>query len=160
MGSFDYRKGIERLIKAVEKIDDVYIICAGKGKLIPTSKRCLYKKCVKNENLPYFYSASDIFVLPTLNEGCCNAIIEAMACGLPIISSNLSFNDDILDDTCSVRIDPTNVEEIKTAIKSLYEDKEKLYQLRKGSLKKVKLFTLEARAKKIVKFIEDKSSSE
>lgn len=156
VGSFDHRKGIKRLMKAVNELDNVYVICAGAGEYLPSGDRCLYNKSVKNEELPYFYSAADVFVLPTLNEGCCNAIIEAMACGLPIISSNLPFNDDILDDTCSIRIDPLNIDEIKNAIKTLYDDRERLKALQKGSLEKAKSLTLEVRAKGIIDFIEGK----
>ena len=57
-----------------------------------------------------------MFVLPTLAEGCCNAIIEALACGLPIISSDLDFNYDILDESCAILVEPNDVEGIKKAI--------------------------------------------
>jgi glycosyltransferase involved in cell wall biosynthesis len=158
VGHFIKRKGIDKLIKAVDELDNVYAIYAGKGTIYPRSIKTLYSALVKHENLPWFYSAADIFVLPTLNEGCCNAIIEAMASGLPIISSNASFNDDILDDTNSIRIDPKNIEEIKGAIKKLYNDKEKLHKLRLGSLRKAKSLTIENRAKNIIEFINEKSN--
>src|SRR5690554_1381078 len=99
VGSFDHRKGIKRLEQAVEQLDDVYFIAVGSGKLKPQSSKCLFYGQVSHEDLPYFYSASDVFALPTLNEGSCNAIIEAIACGIPVISSDRSYNDDILNDT-------------------------------------------------------------
>src|SRR5690625_3518694 len=153
VGSFDHRKGVERLIEAVEGLDDVYVICAGKGRLTPNSDRCLYQSPVNHKDLPYFYSASDIFVLPTLNEGCSNAIIEAMACGLPIVSSKLPFNDNILDKNNSLLIIPKDIHEIKKSIKTLKKNEKLRKELNKGSLEKAKALTLDRRTKKILKFM-------
>jgi glycosyltransferase involved in cell wall biosynthesis len=156
VGSFDHRKGINRVMESVNKLDDVYVICAGKGHLQPKGEKCLYSGIVNNEELPYFYSASDAFVLPTLNEGCCNAIIEAMACGLPIVSSNKRFNDDILDNNCSLRIDPLAINEIGAAIRDLFKEHELRRTLGNGSIAKAKTLTLKKRAQNIVRFIENK----
>src|SRR5690625_4968241 len=153
VGSFDHRKGVERLIEAVEGLDDVYVICAGKGRLTPNSDRCLYQSQVNHKDLPYFYSASDIFVLPTLNEGCSNAIIEAMACGLPIVSSNLPFNDDILDDERSIRVNPMEVDQIRKAIQVFKTNNDRYLNARRNSLKKSRYLTLKKRASKIIEFI-------
>ena len=156
VGSFDDRKGVLRLEKAVENTRNVNFACAGKGKLVPTSSKCLFAKPINNEELPYFYSAVDVFVLPTLNEGCCNAIIEALACGTPVISSDKPFNNEILDETCSIKINPESVEEIQQAIEKLHEDKKLRDSLAKGSIEKAKTLTLEKRAENIIKFISER----
>lgn len=153
-GSFDDRKGILRLQFAVDQIEGVSFICAGKGELIPTSQKCLFAKSVKNDELPWFYSALDIFVLPTQNEGCCNAIVEAIACGCPIISSDRDFNTDICDNTNSILVDPNNVDEIKNAIVELKNSNSLRHQLSEGSIKKSKSLTLNQRASNILCFIE------
>ena len=96
-----------------------------------------------------------VFVLPTLHEGCCNAIIEAIACGLPVISSDLSFNWDILDKTNSILIDPNDVDGIACAIKLLKDDVQMRDSLSEGALKTAVEHTLHNRALKIEKFIND-----
>lgn len=155
-GSFDERKGILRLEKACDKFDDVYFACAGKGSLNPTSSKCILKEPIKNNELIYFYNAIDIFVMPTQNEGCCNAIVEAIACGCPIISSNRSFNYDILNKKNSILIDPNNVDEIYEAIKKIKEDENKRKEMQNESINFSKNLTLKKRAKNILNFINNK----
>ena len=156
-GSFDERKGVLRLQEAVNQLEDVYFVCAGKGKLIPDSSKCLWSKPVNNDELVWFYSALDVFVLPTEHEGCCNAIVEAIACGCPIISSDRSFNYDICDKTNSILVDPNDVEEIKNASQKLYDNDKLREQLAQGSILKSKDLTLNKRAKNIIKFIKSKT---
>jgi glycosyltransferase involved in cell wall biosynthesis len=113
----------------------------------------LYKGPLRHEAIPNYLNASDVFVLPTLREGCCNAIVEAMSCGLPIISSNLSFNLDVLDNTNSILIDPNDIDAIAVAIKKLRDDKELRRQMSEASLKKAKELNIYQRAKDIISFI-------
>ena len=123
VGAFIDRKGPNRVAQAITSVgDDIKSVFIGKGALQPACEGILFKGALKHEDIPIFLNAADIFVLPTLAEGCCNAIIEALACGLPVISSALPFNDDILNDDYSIRVDPTNIEEIATAIKRLKDD--------------------------------------
>jgi glycosyltransferase involved in cell wall biosynthesis len=97
-------------------------------------------------------------VLPTLAEGCCNSIVEAMACGLPIISSDLPFNDDILDDNNSIRIDPNSIREIRDAIKQLIDNPELMKNMSIASTRSAKDLTIEKRVKNIIEFIDHKIS--
>ena len=157
VGAFNERKGVLRVCEAIENLNGVKLICAGKGNQEPIGKNCIFKKSLKPEQIPFFNSAADFFVLPTLNEGCSNAIVEAMACGLPIISSNRPFNDDILDDQCSIRIDPENISEIRNAIQDLVYNRKKREMMSEAAKRKASEFTLDKRAKNIISFIEEKS---
>ncbi len=156
VGHYIVRKGIGVLQQAVDGLPDVYMICAGKGPLKPQGERVLHTDPVNPDKLAYFYSAADAFVLPTLNEGCCNAIVEAIACGLPIISSNLSFNDDILDESNSLRVDPNSAEQIAQSILKLKEDAQLRGQLAQGSRERAKELTLKKRAENILRFMEER----
>jgi glycosyltransferase involved in cell wall biosynthesis len=100
-------------------VGTVKLICAGHGEQQPYGKNLLAAGQLLPSEVPFYYYAADFFVLPTLAEGCSNAVVEAIGCGLPVISSNMSFNDDILSDEYSIRIDPMNVDELEKAIRTL-----------------------------------------
>lgn len=156
VGWFDERKGVNRLADAINNVPDVKSIFIGKGVLNPTCEGVLFKGFIPHDEVPDYLNAADVFVLPTRHEGCCNAVIEAMACGLPIVSSNRSFNWDVLDQTNSIMVDPDNIEEIADAIRILRDNPEKREDLSKGALAKAEELTIEKRAEGIVSFIENK----
>ncbi len=152
VGHFIERKGPLRVEEATRRAG-VNVIYAGKGDQKPKGDHVLFCDMVEPEYMPVFFSAADVFVLPTQNEGCCNAIIEAMACGLPIISSNLPFNMDVLDNSCSILIDPDNINEITEAITTIKNDKMYRKELANGALKKSTLLTIEKRAASILEWM-------
>lgn len=155
VGWFIERKGPRRVAEAIKKIpgNDVYSLFIGKGEQMPECDNILFKGPLQHEEIPLYLNAADAFVLPTLSEGCCNAVVEAMACGLPIISSNLPFNWDILDASNSIMIDPKNIDAISTAIRTLRDDRELLHKLSDGALKMVESLTVDKRAKNIIDFM-------
>ena len=155
VGSFCHRKGVLRVTEAVESVDGLKLILIGNGEQSPNSERILYSGRVPHDKIVMYLNAADMFVLPTLAEGCCNAIVEAMACSLPVISSDRPFNDDILDESCSIRIDPSNIEELSDAIALLKNDPELREKLSEGALSKAKGLTIEQRAAAILQFIDE-----
>ena len=156
VGYFNERKGSKRVSKVLDRFNDVYSIFIGSGNDRPDCKNQLYTGPLPHREISKYLNAADVFVLPTLHEGCCNAIIEAMACGLPIISSNKSFNWDILDESNSLLIDPLNENEIFEAIKTLKVNKNQRMKLSQGALNKAKSLRIEERAKNILCFMEQK----
>lgn len=158
VGQFNTRKGVSRLCKALELLGDdkIKAVFIGKGSDVPTYRNTLLSKTIMHDELVNYLCASDIFVLPTLNEGCCNAIIEALACALPVVSSNLSFNWDILNQSNSILVDPNNIEEISCAIKRLKDDRKLWEYLSKGAEMTAAKLTIQQRAKRILNFINSK----
>ena len=158
VGHFIERKGISKLEQAIDQLDNVYLICAGKGPLKPTTKKCLFAAPVNQEDLRFFYSASDVFVLPTTNEGCCNAIIEAIACEIPIVSSNLPFNNDVLNDSNSIKIDPLNVDEIKKAILKIRSSQALCVKMKNACQESSMSLSINSRAERILSFISERAN--
>ncbi len=163
VGSFDGRKGTHRLSDALKLLnegkaekDRIYSIFIGKGKDVPDCSNILYCGPAAHDEIVDYLNAADVFVLPTNNEGCCNAIVEALACGLPVVSSNKKFNDDILDENCSLRIDEMSVQEIADAIDRLHQDRALLDSLAAGAKAKAKTLTIQERVKNIIAFIEER----
>lgn len=157
VGWFNERKGAKRVAEAIDSISGggVYSIFIGRGNSAPECPNILFKGALPHALVPLYLNAADCFVLPTLAEGCCNAVVEAMACGLPIVSSNLDFNWDVLDSTNSILINPTNIEDIANAIKTLRDDKKMLMRLGEGALNKARGLTIKKRAELIIQFIKE-----
>ncbi len=155
VGGFIARKGVNRVVDVINRIDGVYGAFAGKGEERPNGPKVLFCKALRHEEIPTFLNACDIFVLPTLSEGSCNAVIEALACGLPVVSSDLPFNDDFLTERNSIRVDPLDTQQIADAIKTLFEDKGLRAELSKAALETANNLTIKERAKRILGFVEE-----
>ncbi|MEA4805511.1 glycosyltransferase family 4 protein [Acetobacterium wieringae] len=155
MGSFDQRKGIMRLSEAMKQVNPAKVIYIGSGELIPTGDEILFIGRLPHDQIVNYLNAADVFVLPTLAEGCSNAILEAMACGLPIISSDQGFNDDILTPEDSIRIDCMDVNAIAKAINKLKNDAQLRSKMSESALTHSQLFHINNRASRIMNFIEN-----
>lgn len=153
-GAFTQRKGITELNSALKNCENVYSVFLGKGEFEPDCDNILFKGSVQNDMVATYLNAADVFVLPTKGEGCCNAIVEALACGLPVISSDLPFNDDVLNETNSIRVDVSSVKEIEEAIKLLKNDNNLLSELSEGAKAFSKNLSINKRAENILRFME------
>lgn len=152
-GTFKESKGVRELCAALNQLDDVYSLFMGKGDIKPDCKNILFCGSVPNDDLHFYLNAADVFVLPTKGEGCCNAIIEALACGLPIISSDSPYNDDILNDDNSIRINVDDIDQIAGAIERLRKDSELRNKLASGAAASAQTLDIDARAENILKFM-------
>ena len=89
VGHFIERKGPNRVLAALEFGDEFVGVFLGKGPIEIDGEKVLFVGQVNHELLPLWLNAADIFVLPTLGEGWCNAIEEAYSCGLPLVVSDI-----------------------------------------------------------------------
>ena len=159
LGRFNERKGPARVSEAIQLCNDKRIKAIYIGKKAPgenfepKDEEVLFHGGLPHNEVVRYLNAADVFVLPTLAEGCSNAIVEAMACGLPIISSDLPFNYDILNKDNSIMVDPMNIAEISKAIVLMKNNPEFRESLSQGGLITASELTIEKRVVKIVNFI-------
>lgn len=139
-GELNRNKNHEVIIKAIanlKKANIHYVIC-GSGPLKDYLKKLSSKLAVDKQvhflgyrsDIAEIYKVSDIFVFPSLREGLGMAALEAMASGLPIITSNVhGIVDYSIDGVTGYACDPTNVDQITAAIDKLFgnEDLRNIY---------------------------------
>ena len=122
-GRLILRKGYDLLIKAVHGLRHVKLIIVGDGperdalaQLAETlNVECELTGAVEHSNIPEMLLRGDVFVLPSLNEGMSNSVLEAMACGLPIIMTDVGGSEELIDGNGLV-VGRGNILELRAAI--------------------------------------------
>ena len=155
VGRFLPHKGPDRIIGALKRIDrNVKLILIGKGDLDLQYDGIVFKGVLPSYQVPLYLNAADIFVLPTQREGASNAILEAMACGLPIISSDIPEVRAQCSPTFSKLVDPMDVDALAQAISEILFDQKTLDEMSSQALIHSTKFNIDNRARAIEQFIE------
>jgi glycosyltransferase involved in cell wall biosynthesis len=124
VGRLVEEKGIPELIGASELLNkDIVITIAGAGPMEQEiknnlSEHLIYLGKINQKKLPLYYSASDVVIVPsTHEEGFGRVIIEALACGTPVIASDRGSIREAMNDSVGefIKITPQNIS--KTVIK-------------------------------------------
>jgi len=131
VGELIPRKNHRVVIEAISQIDNdnlYYIIC-GRGPLMESLKELAHSLDISNRviltgfrnDIADFFSASDVFIFPSLQEGLPVAVMEAMASGLPVVCSNIRGNTDLANDPRYL-FNPANTNDLKNALKTALDD--------------------------------------
>lgn len=102
-------------------------------------------------DLPMYLRAASLFVLPSRSEGFSNAIVEAMAAGLPVVATDVGGNAEAVVDGVTGRIvPPENVEALAAAMLELLENPNRAKQMAEAGRERVaERFTTEAMMKQL-----------
>jgi len=168
LGNFKPHKNVVSLVKAYKKMvaefPEYKLVLAGpldsNGLEIENlvsreglTDRVVFTNTIREEDHPEaLLSMADLFVFPTLYEGFGLPPLEAMACGTPVITSNLTAVPEVIGDA-GVMVNPLDVGALSRAIEDLLGDpKKREYYSQKG-LKRSRLFRVEDTAGEIYRHI-------
>lgn len=122
VGAFSERKGVLRVLSAIRGLPGVAGVFLGSGMARPPEPAIAFWGGVPHRRVAEYLAACDLFALPSTAEGCSNAILEALACGLPVIASRREFNEGLVDGEVGILIEPHDVGDLRAAIVRLHED--------------------------------------
>lgn len=158
VGFFGERKGVEKVVSALDFLgEDVVGVFLGKGEQIKHPK-VLFSGPVPHQTVAEYMSVADVFVLPTLSEGSSNVIVEAMASGLPIVSSNIPEIKEQCFPEFSILVNPHSVEEIANALNLILTDDTLRAKMSVQARRYAEKSSLTKRAERILSFITQKSN--
>lgn len=154
LGMIEPRKNIEKLIQAYYiasygKDFPQLVIAGGKGwlyeSIFKTAKeldiddKIIFTGYVQDELKPALIAGAHFFCFPSLYEGFGMPVLEAMACGVPVLTSNVSSLPEIAGDA-AVLIDPLSVEDIAKGLNDICHDAELRENCVKRGLERVKIY--------------------
>jgi glycosyltransferase involved in cell wall biosynthesis len=139
VGRYEWRKGIDslhrvlkKLIEANEKNWDIHFVGDIPKEVQIASDRIFYHGMVRSANeIAVHYQAADVLICPSYSEGMPTVILEAMACGLAVIATDVGATSELVDENNGVLIAPFS----DTA---LLESMERLLHLPGPALKMMK----------------------
>ncbi|MCP2605311.1 glycosyltransferase family 4 protein, partial [Candidatus Aminicenantes bacterium AH-873-B07] len=113
-------------------------------------KDIIFTGFAKDEDLPYLYNGADIFVYPSLFEGVGLPVLEAMSCGVPVITSNTTALKEIIGNA-GIAINPFNIDEIAQAIFQIISNEDLKNVYIKKAFERAKEFSWKLTAQRTLK---------
>lgn len=158
VGTLKPVKNIKKLMAAFKifnrKMKNRYqLVMAGANELkIQSDEEVKVIGFVDDKDLPSIYTAAEIFLSPSLDEGFGLPIAEAMACGLPVVTSDIPSSHEIAG-SAALYADPENINDISEKLCLLATDKKLAKKLGQEGIKRAKMFTWEKSAEKLLGII-------
>jgi glycosyltransferase involved in cell wall biosynthesis len=130
VGRLEEQKNLKALIPALEGLPGVTLAMIGEGSLRSelTALAAQHNVAVdflgtrSHAELPTFLNQAAVFILPSLYEGNPKALVEAMACGVPVVGTNVPGIREILVHGQNGYVCGTSAGEIRTALKEVLAD--------------------------------------
>ncbi len=170
VGTVNTEKNITRLLQTYRLLRDRHGIgnplvlvgkpCLGYDKIVKAAQEMdlgdhvIFTGYVPDEELPFWYNLARVFVYPSLYEGFGLPVVEAMACGAPVVVSNKSSLPEVVGEA-GVLFDPYDMEAMVAAILPVLSDNAINQQMRAKSLKQASRFSWEQTARQTIAVYEE-----
>jgi len=170
LGSLFARRNIPRLLEAFQRVIDefgeVQLLIVGEDRAYPSqdiprlvsqlalNEKVIWFEYVSEDDLPLLYNAAELFVYPSSYEGFGLPVLEAMASGRPVVTSNLSCLPEITG-KAALLVDPTNPEEMAEAMVKILKDEKLMERLSQEGLKRAESFSWRRTAEETLKVFEE-----
>jgi glycosyltransferase involved in cell wall biosynthesis len=102
---------------------------------------------LSDDELPALYNGASLFAFPSLYEGFGLPVLEAMACGTPVLTSTVSSLPEVVGDA-GVKVDPYNTEGMAEAMREIIENQSLRQMLRQRGIQRASQFSWENTARK------------
>ncbi|MFK5949579.1 MAG: glycosyltransferase [Methylococcales bacterium] len=116
---------IQSVLNLLPDNPSMHLILVGQGHLLPDYKKMIHGFESNIHLLGYrsdisdLLRTADIYIQPSLTEGFSNAIVQAMACSLPVIASDVGGNTELVTDKCGYLISPHDTDKLSSYILNL-----------------------------------------
>ncbi|MBI4722343.1 MAG: glycosyltransferase [Candidatus Stahlbacteria bacterium] len=128
VGLFSYRKGIDIVYNCAHSLPDVMFILIGKptpNPQPPIPQNCMSFGSKPHTEIPKWLNAADIFLFPSRSEGMPVALLEALSCGIPAITTNVGGIPEVMENgKTGWIVNIEDIDEIISRIKQLLDNQE------------------------------------
>ncbi|MCI9286386.1 MAG: glycosyltransferase family 4 protein [Clostridia bacterium] len=111
-------------------------------------------KMIQHKDMPEYYNSIDVYVCASRTEGHPDTVIEAMACGVPVISTDVGIINELFKEKQKQLVIERDKESLKEKIKLLIENRKMLSEISKENVEAVKDWTWEKQAMKYKEFFD------
>ena len=154
VGRLSVTKRVEMLVDAVEILHKegrrLHFTIVGGGAVEPQLREMVLRKNLGNiveitgrtdpEDMPQIYRQADVLISASMQEGMSNAMLEAMASGLPIVTTRCEGLEELIADN-GIIVEPANAGSIAAAVKKLADDPQLCRQMSLAARKRAEQFS-------------------
>ena len=164
LGSNKPHKNLIRLVESWKQVPDqtpeVKLVVAGhwdpryveakeRAKALNLDEKVLFAGPIADADLPALYSGAEVFVFPSLYEGFGLPVLEAMACGAPVVCSDTSSLPEVAGDA-ALMVDPSDVHALSAAITRVLADESLRWEMREKGLARAADFSWKRTAQEML----------